>query len=93
MGLGWPERAAPRRGAAGGGLSLRRRRSGGLGRRRVGQGVPAEGEEANCGVEWARGIPEEGAPREPMGRRRPWWRQRPFQAKGGARSGAIELRR
>ena len=62
------EAAAPRRGAAGGGLGLRRRRSGGLGRRRVGRGAPTEGGGASCGVGWARGRPEEGAPRKPRGR-------------------------
>ena len=72
MELGWPERAAPRREAAGGGLGLRRWRSGGLGRRRVGQGAPTEGGGASCGVGWARGRPEEGAPREPRDGRRKW---------------------
>jgi len=66
------EAAAPRRGAAGGGLGLRRRRSGGLGRRRVGRGAPTEGGGASCGVGWARGRPEEGAPREPRDGRRKW---------------------
>ena len=93
MGVGWPERAGPRRGAAGGGLGLRRRRSGGLGQRRVGRGVPAEGEEADCGVEWAQGRPEEGAPWEPRGRRRPWWTAAAVPGKGGTRGLALELRR
>ena len=66
------EAAAPRRGAAGGGLGLRRRRSGGLGRRRVGRGAPTEGGGASCGVGWARGRPEEEAPREPRDGRRKW---------------------
>ena len=92
LGLGMAGAAAPRRAAAGGGGLRRRRRSGGRGRRRAGRGVPVEGEEGGCGGCCARGRVEEGAPRRPKGRRRPWCRLRPFQAKGGARSLALELR-
>ena len=87
------EAAAPRRGAAGGGLGLRRRRSGGLGRRRVGQGAPTEGGGASCGVGWARGRPEEGAPRGlgmggANGRRRRLWTPRRARLGAWSREGS-----
>ena len=56
--------------------------SGGSGRWQAVRGAPVEAKEASYGVVWARGRVEEGAPRRPRRRRRPWWRRRPFPAQG-----------
>ena len=60
LGAGRPEEAPPRSRGSGGGSWRRRRRSGELGRRRVGRGVPAAAKEASYGVIWVRGRVEEG---------------------------------